>query len=95
MSDNLHYHFIGIGGIGMSGIAKVLINRQFSVSGSDVLNNDQTKKLYSNGATIFNNQNQKNIDTLLKKFPNKKIIAVISSAIKNNNIELSYCIEKK
>jgi len=79
----------------MSGIAQVLIGKQFSVSGSDVLNNDQTKKLYSKGATIFNNQNQKNIDTILIKFPNKKIIAVISSAIKKNNIELSYCIEKK
>ncbi len=79
----------------MSGIAKVLINRQFSVSGSDVLNNDQTKKLCSIGVTIFNNQNQKNIDAILEKFPNKKIIAVISSAIKKNNIELSYCIEKK
>ena len=79
----------------MSGIAKVLINRQFSVSGSDVLTNDQTKKLYSIGATLFSNQNQKNIDAILEKFPNKKIIAVISSAIKKNNIELSYCIEKK
>ena len=79
----------------MSGIAKVLIGKQFSVSGSDVLKNDQTKKLYNNGATIFNNQNKKNIDTILKKFPGKKIIAVISSAIKKNNIELSYCIEKK
>ena len=79
----------------MSGIAKVLISRQFSVSGSDVLSNDQTKKLCSIGATIFNNQNQKNIDAILEKFPNKKIIAVISSAIKKNNIELSYCIEKK
>ena len=95
MSDTLHYHFIGIGGIGMSGIAKVLISRKFSVSGSDVLNNDQTKKLYSNGARIFNNHNRKNIDTILEKFPNKKIIAVISSAIKKNNIELRYCIEKK
>ena len=79
----------------MSGIATVLISKQFSVSGSDVLNNDQTKKLYSNGATIFNNQNQKNIDTILKKFQNKKIIAVISSAIKENNVELIYCIQKK
>ena len=92
MPETLHYHFIGIGGIGMSGIAQVLIGKQFSVSGSDVISNDQTKKLSNKGATIFNNQNQKNIDTILKKFPNKKIIAVISSAIKKNNIELSYCI---
>ena len=95
MPDTIHYHFIGIGGIGMSGIAKVLISRKFSVSGSDVLNNDQTKKLCNKGARIFNNHNQKNIDTILKKFPNKKIIAVISSAIKKNNIELRYCIQKK
>jgi len=95
LPDTIHYHFIGIGGIGMSGIAKVLISRKFSVSGSDVLNNDQTKKLCNNGARIFNNHNQKNIDTILKKFPNKKIIAVISSAIKKNNIELRYCIQKK
>jgi len=66
----------------MSGIAKVLISRQFSVSGSDVLSNDQTKKLCSIGATIFNNQNQKNIDAILEKFPNKKIIAVISLQLK-------------
>ena len=74
----------------MSGIAKVLISRKFSVSGSDVLDNDQTKKLCSNGAIIFNNQNQKNIDVILEKFPNKRIIAVISSAIKANNICLLY-----
>ena len=79
----------------MSGIAKVLISRQFSVSGSDVINNDQTKKLCTNGAIIFTDQNQKNIDAILEKFPNKKIIAVISSAIKKYNTELSYCIEKK
>jgi len=95
LSDTLHYHFIGIGGIGMSGIAQVLISKKFSVSGSDVVNNDQTKKLCGNGATIFINQNQKNIDSILEKFPDKKIIAVVSSAIKENNIELSYCIEKK
>ena len=67
MSDTLHYHFIGIGGIGMSGIAKVLISRQFSVSGSDVLKNDPIKTLCDNGAIIFDNQNQKNIDAIFEK----------------------------
>jgi len=95
LPDTIHYHFIGIGGIGMSGIAKVLISMQFSVSGSDLLSNVQTKKLYKEGATIFNSQNKKNIDTILEKYPNKNIIAVISSAIKKNNIELTYCVEKK
>mgnify|MGYP001204800946 CR=1 FL=1 len=95
LPDPIHYHFIGIGGIGMSGIAEVLMSMQFSVSGSDLLSNVQTKKLYIKGATIFNNQNSRNIDTILKKYPTKKIIVVISSAIKKNNIELNYCIQKK
>ena len=95
MPDTIHYHFIGIGGIGMSGIAEVLLKMQFSVSGSDSLRNVQTKKLYKEGATIFNGQNPKNIETILKKHPSKKIIAVISSAIKKNNIELTYCVENK
>ena len=79
----------------MSGIAKVLISSEFSVSGSDFISNVHTKKLCRQGAAIFNNQNQRNIDTILKKYTDKKIIAVISSAIKKNNIELIYCIEKK
>ena len=95
MPDNIHYHFIGIGGIGMSGIAQALIISQSSVSGSDLVVNVHTKKLCRQGVAIFTNQNQRNIDTILEKYPNKKIIAVTSSAIKKNNIELSYCIEKK
>ena len=95
MLNTFHYHFIGIGGIGMSGVAKALIKNKCTVSGSDLLSNDQTRNLYNEGATIFNNQNQNNIDTILRKYPNKKIIAVISSAIKKNNVELNYCIEKK
>ena len=79
----------------MSGIATVLMSKKHSVSGSDLISNAQTRKLYSEGATIFRNQNKNNIDIILKKYPNKKIIAVISSAIKSNNIELSYCFQKK
>ncbi len=79
----------------MSGIAKVLIRKNFSVSGSDLVSNKQTEELNVEGATIFDNQNQSNIDIILEKYPNKKIIAVISSAIRKNNIELNYCIERK
>ncbi|HAJ72514.1 MAG TPA: UDP-N-acetylmuramate--L-alanine ligase, partial [Methylophilaceae bacterium] len=43
-------HFIGIGGSGMSGIAEVLINLDFNVSGSDLANNAVTKRLASFGA---------------------------------------------
>ena len=78
----------------MSGIAEVIISKQYSVSGSDLISNEQTRKLIGKGATIFDNQNQKNIDLILEKYSNKTIIAVISSAIGKNNIELSYCIEK-
>ena len=95
MPDTIHYHFIGIGGIGMSGVATVLINNKYSVSGSDLIINDQTKTLHNKGATIFNNQHQNNVDILLKKFPNKKIIVVISSAIKKNNVELKHFIKRK
>ena len=79
----------------MSGIAQALISSQYSVSGSDLVKNIHTKKLCRQGVTLFNNQNLSNIDTILEKYPKKKVIAVISSAIKKNNIELSYCIEKK
>ena len=42
-----HIHFVGIAGIGMSGIAEVLLNLGFRISGSDLSENDLTKKLSS------------------------------------------------
>ena len=47
-------HFVGIGGIGMSGIAELLINLGFSISGSDLAESEITKKLKKNGAKIYN-----------------------------------------
>ena len=79
----------------MSGVAKALINNKCTISGSDLLSNEQTRNLCNEGVTIFDNQTRSNVDTILRKYPNKKIIAVISSAIKKNNVELNYCIEKK
>ena len=49
-------HFVGIGGIGMSGIAEVLINLGFKVTGSDVRRTDITERLTSLGAVIFKGQ---------------------------------------
>jgi len=46
-------HFVGIGGIGMSGIAEILIDQGFSVSGSDLSTNENTQYLENLGATIF------------------------------------------
>ncbi len=89
-----HFHLIGIGGIGMSAIAIALIKKGYSVSGSDLVKNKETKKLKELGAIIFDSQMKSNIDVVLSKFQNQKINFVVSSAIKNENEELRYCIKK-
>ncbi|HQD84029.1 MAG TPA: Mur ligase domain-containing protein, partial [Quisquiliibacterium sp.] len=47
-----HIHFVGIGGSGMSGIAEVLLNLSYRISGSDVAENAATRRLVSLGATV-------------------------------------------
>jgi len=88
-----HFHFIGIGGIGMSAIAMALLKKGYSVSGSDLVKNNETNKLEKDGALIFDSQIKKNIEYINSKLNNKVINCVISSAIKPNNEELSYCRE--
>ncbi len=56
-----HLHFIGIGGIGMSAIASVLLERGFRVSGSDLSENAVTQRLTRQGATIFKGHRAENI----------------------------------
>lgn len=73
-------HFIGIGGSGMSGIAEVLHNMGYAISGSDLLQSDITKRLQKLGCEIFNTHHQDNIQNV--------DAVVISSAIENNNSEL-------
>jgi len=48
-----HIHFVGIGGIGMSGIAELLLNLGYKVSGSDTSSSDITRRLESLGGIIF------------------------------------------
>ena len=48
-----HIHFVGIGGIGMSGIAELLLNLGYKVSGSDLKSSDITERLIRFGGTIF------------------------------------------
>ena len=86
-----HFHFIGIGGIGMSAIAIALIKKGYSVSGSDLVKNKETQRLKELGAIIFDSQIKNNIDLVISKFQNQKINFVISSAIQEKNEELSYC----
>ena len=86
-----HFHFIGIGGIGMSAIAIALIKKGYSVSGSDLVKNKETQKLKELGAIIFDSQKKQNIDLIISKFQSQKINYVITSAIQEENEELSYC----
>jgi UDP-N-acetylmuramate--alanine ligase len=60
----MKYHFIGIGGIGMSGLAQILLERGASVQGSDISINFLTKKLQSSGVLIFSTHDASNIPPL-------------------------------
>ncbi len=73
-------HFTGIGGIGMSGIAEVLLNHGFTVQGSDLRPSPITERLAKQGARIFIGQKAENIEGAQ--------VMVISSAIKPGNPEL-------
>ena len=57
----IHIHFIGIGGISMSGLAEILLEEGFTVSGSDAKESPLTKKLEEMGAHIFYGQKASNI----------------------------------
>ena len=73
-------HFVGIGGIGMSGIAEVLLNHGYRVQGSDLKTSKITDRLANLGAEIFVGQRAENLE-------NAEVV-VISSAIKPGNPEL-------
>lgn len=73
-------HFVGIGGIGMSGIAEVLLNLGYVVQGSDLKTSKITDRLHELGAHIFEGQRAENIADAQ--------VVVISSAIKPGNAEL-------
>ena len=56
-----HIHFVGIGGIGMSGIAELLLNLGYQVSGSDLKSSDITRRLARLGGTICEGHTAENI----------------------------------
>ena len=61
--DNpLHIHFIGIGGVSMSGLAEILLDKGFKISGSDNKESDLTKRLIANGAKVSYPQSASNVD---------------------------------
>jgi len=75
-------HFIGIGGIGMSGIAEILINQGYSVQGSDLKETEITSRLERMGASIKIGHDKNNLKNAA--------VVVISSAIDKKNPELNY-----
>ena len=73
-------HFVGIGGIGMSGIAEVLLEFGYQVQGSDLKRSKITERLEALGATVFEGQRAENLA--------EAEVIVVSSAIKPGNAEL-------
>lgn len=75
-----HIHFVGIGGIGMSGIAEVLLNLGYHISGSDVKETEVTRRLQALGCDIFYGHRKENV--------READVVVISSAIRQGNPEV-------
>lgn len=82
-----HIHFVGIGGVGMSGIAEVLLNLGYSVSGSDLADNAVTQRLAGLGARIHRGHAAENIVDA--------DAVVTSTAVQEDNPEVIAAREKK
>ena len=75
-----HIHFVGIGGAGMSGIAEVLLNLGYQVSGSDLSSNGVTDRLITLGARVTIGHREENIDGANA--------VVVSTAVRSDNPEV-------
>jgi UDP-N-acetylmuramate--alanine ligase len=80
-------HFVGIGGIGMSGLAHIMKNMGFRIQGSDQHKNKNTINCSKSGIKIFLGHSPRNIK--------KATILIKSTAIKNNNLEIKYAKKNK
>jgi UDP-N-acetylmuramate--alanine ligase len=80
-NSNLHFHFVGIAGSGMSGLAEVLLGLGFKVSGSDIKGGEITTRLASLGAEIKLGHDALNL-------PTKASLLVYSSAVHQDNPEI-------
>ena len=83
----IHIHFIGIGGSGMSGLALILLDSGYSVSGSDIASSKITSRLADKGAIIFKGHNENNVENA--------DLVVISSAIHESNPEIKGAKNRK
>jgi UDP-N-acetylmuramate--alanine ligase len=80
-------HFVGIGGIGMSGIAEVFLNQGYKISGSDLAESETTKRLVQLGASIALGHRSENIS--------QPHVVVVSSAVKDSNPEVQEAKRKR
>ena len=80
-------HFVGIGGSGMSGIAEVLLNLGYHVSGSDMKQSETSLRLAKLGATIFYGHKESHVGTAQ--------VVVASTAVKPDNPEVIYAKKHK
>jgi UDP-N-acetylmuramate--alanine ligase len=80
-------HFVGIGGIGMSGIAEILLTRGFEVSGSDLMLTDVTKRLSDLGAKIYKGHSEDNVK-------DANVLVYSSAVMPENNPEVKAAISK-
>lgn len=85
LSDINHAHCIGIGGIGLSAIAEILLSRGYTVTGSDMKESDVTDKLIKKGAHIFLGHREKNVEGAQ--------LVIYSAAVSADNPELVHARE--
>ena len=84
----IHIHFIGIGGISMSGLAEILLEEGFTISGSDMKESPLTDQLAQKGAQIFYGQRAENISDDID-------VIVYTAAIHKTNPELIEAVSRK
>lgn len=82
-----HLHFVGIGGVGMSGIAEVLLKQGYRISGSDSATSTNTERLQRLGATVTIGHEAHHVDGA--------DVVVISSAVNDMNVEVQYAKSKR
>lgn len=86
-NNPIHIHFIGIGGISMSGLAEILLQENFTISGSDASESALTRKLADLGAEVFYGQRTANISDNID-------LVVYTAAIRPDNPEYACVVEK-
>lgn len=84
--EPIHVHFIGIGGISMSGLAEILLEEGFTISGSDAKQSALTDSLAQKGATIYIGQNASNLSI-------RPALVVYTAAIREDNEEFKAAVD--